>query len=95
MHYAIADLDDGLEKEQRHSPQVPRSRYTELTLDLLQTGLGGVDSWSERGIALPPYRVSYADRTFRFTLVPVQQKDCQSITPVEAHEGKSKADHDS
>lgn len=95
LHYAIADLDDGLEKEQRHSPQVPRSRYTELTLDLLQTGLGGVDSWSERGIALPPYRVPYADRTFRFTLVPVQQKGCQSITPVEAHEGKSKADHDS
>ncbi len=70
LHYAIADLDEGLEKAQRHSPQVPKSKYTELCIDLAQTGLGGVNSWSRDAIALPPYRLPYKQYTFTFTLVP-------------------------
>ena len=68
LHYSIADLNDGDEKEQRHSPQVPKSRYTNLCIDLAQAGVGGVDSWSKNGLALPKYRVEYKDRVFRFVL---------------------------
>ena len=68
LHYSIADLNDGDEKEQRHSPQVPKSRYTNLCIDLAQAGVGGVDSWSKNGLALPEYRVEYKDRVFRFVL---------------------------
>ena len=68
----IADLNDGDEKEQRHSPQVPKSRYTNLCIDLAQTGVGGVDSWSKNGLALPEYRVEYKDRVFRFVFITVR-----------------------
>ena len=70
LHYSIADLDEGLEKKQRHSPQVPKSKYTELCIDLGQTGVGGVNSWSKEAIALPPYRLPYKPYTFTFSIVP-------------------------
>ena len=72
LHYSIADLNDGDEKEQRHSPQVPKSRYTNLCIDLAQAGVGGVDSWSKNGLALPEYRVEYKDRVFRFVFITVR-----------------------
>lgn len=70
LHYNIMDLDEGQEKAQRHSPQVPKSKYTELSLDMLQTGVGGINSWSKEAQALPQYRVKYQDRLFKFWLIP-------------------------
>ena len=70
LHYNIMDLDEGKEKSQRHSPQVPKSEYTELSLDMLQTGVGGINSWNKDAQALPQYRVKYEDRTFKFWLIP-------------------------
>jgi len=74
LHYNISDLDEGEEKHQRHSPDVPKSKYTELTLDLEHAGVGGIDSWSNKAEALPPYRVEYKDRLFKFWLIPVVKK---------------------
>ena len=71
LHYNIMDLDEGMEKAQRHSPQVPKSKYTELSLDMLQTGVGGINSWNKDAQALPQYRVKYEDRVFKFWLIPV------------------------
>ena len=71
LHYNISDLDDGDHKEQRHSPQVPKSKYTELALDKEMTGVGGTNSWSRDARALPPYRVMLGDKTFKFWLIPV------------------------
>ena len=70
LHYTIDDLNDGDAKTQRHSPEVPKSKYTNLCIDLVQTGVGGVDSWSQNAIALPKYRVPYKDYTFSFTITP-------------------------
>ena len=70
LHYNIMDLDEGQEKAQRHSPQVPKSKYTELSLDLLQTGVGGINSWNKDAQAMPQYRVKYEDRLFKFWLIP-------------------------
>lgn len=72
LHYAIADLDGGDKKEQRHSPQVPKSKYTNLCLDLVQTGVGGIDSWSPKAEALPEYRVNYKDYNFVFRIIPLK-----------------------
>ena len=69
LHYDIFDLDDNLRKEQRHSYQVPKSEYTELTIDAIQAGLGGSDSWRV-GIALPQYRIHYQNRSFTFWMIP-------------------------
>ena len=71
LHYNIMDLDEGKQKAQRHSPQVPKSKYTELSLDMVQTGVGGINSWSKEAQALPQYRVKYEARMFKFWLIPV------------------------
>ena len=70
LHYNIMDLDEGKQKAQRHSPQVPKSNYTELSLDMLQTGVGGINSWNKDAQAMPQYRVKYEDRLFKFWLIP-------------------------
>lgn len=72
LHYNIADLDDGEEKDQRHSSDVPKSKYTELTIDMEQAGVGGIDSWSAKAEAQQPHRVEYKDREFKFWLIPVK-----------------------
>lgn len=72
LHYNIADLDEGDKKHQRHSPQVPKSKYTELCIDLRQAGVGGVDTWSKRGEALPQYQLPYGDYTATFWLLPIR-----------------------
>ena len=72
IHYDIADLDEGEQKAQRHSPQVKKSKYTNLYLDAEHAGVGGVNSWSMEGFALPQYRVGYADKTFQFTIAPIK-----------------------
>ena len=73
LHYNISDLDDGEEKDQRHSPDVPKSKYTELTIDMEQAGVGGISSWNKNAEALPQYRVEYKDRLFKFWLIPVKK----------------------
>lgn len=70
LHYNIKDLDEGDVKHQRHSPEVPKSKFTELCLDEAQAGVGGIDTWSRNAEALPQYRVEYKDRTFTFWLIP-------------------------
>ena len=72
LHYNIMDLDEGMDKDQRHSPQVPKSQYTELSLDMVQTGVGGINSWNRDAQAMPQYRVKYEDRLFKFWLIPVK-----------------------
>ena len=70
LHYAIEDLDEpNDQKAQRHSSQVPKSKYTNLCIDGAHAGVGGINSWSDWGFALPRYQVPYQDRTFTFRIV--------------------------
>lgn len=57
QRYTIEALDDGEDKEQRHSPQVPKSQFVNLYIDYAQAGVGGIDSWSWNAEALPKYRI--------------------------------------
>ena len=68
LHYNQADLDDGEAKRQSHSQSVPKSKYTNLNIDLTQEGVGGIDSWGAE--ALPAYRMAYKDYTLRFRITP-------------------------
>ena len=72
LHYDIKDLDEGDVKHQRHSQQVPKSKYTELCIDEAQAGVGGIDSWSADAEALPPYRVEFKERVFTFWIIPLK-----------------------
>ena len=70
LHYDLLTLDEGAEKHQRHSQSVEKSEYTNLFIDLVQSGVGGVDSWGADGRARKGHRVEYQDYTFRFRLTP-------------------------
>lgn len=72
LHYDETTLDEGDEKHQRHPQSLPKSKYTNLCIDLVQAGVGGVDSWSDWGRARKPYRVEYKDYTFSFRITPQQ-----------------------
>ncbi len=70
LHYNIDDLDDGLEKGQRHSYQVPKAKTTNLFIDAEHYGLGGTNSWGEW--PLEQYRLHYGDRECSFVLSPMK-----------------------
>lgn len=57
LHYSVDDLTEGDSKQQRHSPQVLKSCFTNLYIDFEHAGLGDIDSWSSLARALPQYRV--------------------------------------
>ncbi|MDD7065763.1 MAG: glycoside hydrolase family 2 TIM barrel-domain containing protein [Sodaliphilus pleomorphus] len=71
LHYDLDELDEGLEKHQRHPSQLAKSQYTVLLFELAQAGVGGIDSWSQNAEALPQYRVGYGSKVFRFSLRPL------------------------
>lgn len=74
LHYSIESLDDGEEKAQRHFFEVEPIDYINLCIDKVQTGIGGVTSWGGDALALPKYRVPYADYEFLFILRPIKNK---------------------
>ena len=71
LHYDLDELDEGMEKHQRHPSQLAKSQYTVLLFELEQAGVGGIDSWSQNAEALPQYRVGYGSKVFRFSLRPL------------------------
>jgi beta-galactosidase len=66
LHYDINDLDEGNDKDQRHVQDIPKSKYTNLFIDSEHAGVGGVNSWSMEGFALPKYQVKYKNKRFGF-----------------------------
>ena len=70
LHYDITMLDEGDQKHQRHPSQLTKSRYTVLTLDSEQSGVGGIDSWGAR--PLEQYRLPAINRTCSFTITPMK-----------------------
>ena len=70
LHYTIESLDEGLEKQQGHSPEVEEADLTELCIDKVQMGLGCEDSWGR--IARPEYLLPYGDYEFTFIFTPVR-----------------------
>jgi len=69
LHYSMESLDDGWDKDQRHSPEVPKSDATNVCIDQAQMGLGCVNSWG--AWPRPEYRLPYKDYSFNFLLVPI------------------------
>ena len=70
LNYSIASLDDGNEKNQRHSPEVPVANFTNICIDKVQMGLGCVNSWG----AWPrlEYQLRYQDYEFTFVMKPIK-----------------------
>lgn len=68
LHFDTEELDDGDEKEQRHSFDLKKSKFTNLFLDAAHMGVGGENSWG--AWPLEKYRVHYGSKTFNFVLIP-------------------------
>ncbi|MBS7231321.1 DUF4981 domain-containing protein [Flavobacterium psychroterrae] len=45
LHFLNEDLDDGLQKDQRHAAELKERDLTSLKIDSKQMGVGGIDSW--------------------------------------------------
>ena len=69
LHYTIESLDDGTQKDQRHSNEVSPSDLTNFLIDKVQQGLACENSWG--AIPRPEYRVPYANYEFTFIMAPV------------------------
>ena len=69
LHYTMESLDDGKQKDQRHSFEVKEADLTNLMIDKKQLGLGCVNSWG--AIPETAYLLPYQDEEFTFVLTPV------------------------
>ena len=71
IHFDTDELDDGDEKDQRHSFNLKKSKYTNLFLDGEHMGVGGENSWG--AWPLEKYRIHYGDKTFSFAIIPLNK----------------------
>ena len=69
-HFTDDDLDEGLEKQNRHFGELKERDMTTLNIDLEQTGVGGINSWGT--LPLRQYRLNYQDYSYSFTIKPVK-----------------------
>jgi len=69
LNYTIHALDDGIEKDQRHFPEVEQSNFVTICIDKKQMGLGCVTSWG--ALPLKEYRMPYQNYEFDFVISPI------------------------
>ena len=51
-----------------HTPDLTTGEITTVNADLVQTGLGGNDSWSQNAAPLPHYQIPAGTYEYGFTL---------------------------
>ncbi len=68
LHYSIGELDEDVEKDQRHSYQMQPSLFSNVTIDGWQMGVGGTNSWG--ALPLEKYMLPYKSRQFSFIIMP-------------------------
>lgn len=71
LHYTQESLDDGAQKDQRHSPEVKKAPLTNFCIDKVQSGLACENSWG--ALPRPEYRLPYGDYEFTFLMIPVKE----------------------
>ena len=69
LNYSIESLDDGIQKDQRHSSEVGKVPYVNFCIDYLHMGLGCVNSWG--ALPLAKYRIPCQNYEFTFKVTPV------------------------
>ncbi|WP_264536613.1 glycoside hydrolase family 2 TIM barrel-domain containing protein [Flavobacterium sp. N1736] len=62
LHFLNEDLDDGLQKDQRHAAELKERDLTSLKIDYKQMGVGGIDSWQ----AWPMKKYLLEDKTYQY-----------------------------
>jgi beta-galactosidase len=62
LHFLNEDLDDGVQKDQRHAAELKERDLTSLKIDYKQMGVGGIDSWQ----AWPMKKYLLEDKTYQY-----------------------------
>jgi beta-galactosidase len=70
LHFYDSDLDDGDRKHQQHSRELKQRKQTQLHVDFIQMGLGGIDSWGNW--PLEKYRLPYQNYEYKFIVKPIK-----------------------
>ena len=70
LPYSIEALDLSRNDYRRHSGELQPDGKTHICFDLVQQGVGCINSWG--AWPLEPYRVPYKDYTFNFIISPVR-----------------------
>lgn len=68
LHFIDSDLDEGDERDQRHSGELEPRPLTQLHIDKEQMGLGGINTWG--AVPLKKYMMPYQDYHYRFKITP-------------------------
>ncbi len=71
LDFLTDDLDDGAQKDQRHSGEVKPRNLTNIHIDKAQMGLGCITSWGD--LPLAQYMLPYEDYSFKFTITPTRK----------------------
>ncbi|GGF68468.1 glycoside hydrolase family 2 TIM barrel-domain containing protein [Wenyingzhuangia marina] len=71
LHYLTSDLDDGLQKDQRHASDIRERELTNLKIDSKQMGLGGIDSWS--AWPMEKYLLKAKNYQYQFKITPTKK----------------------
>ncbi|MBB3699847.1 glycoside hydrolase family 2 TIM barrel-domain containing protein [Flammeovirga yaeyamensis] len=69
----ISDFDPGNDKAQRHTIDIKPTNSIYICIDDKQMGVGGTNSWSKKGLALPKYRLNPAKCSLSFTLSAIEK----------------------
>ena len=70
LHFLQSDLDDGMDKAQRHSGDLAERPFTVVSIDKTQFGLGCVNSWGAWPLA--QYQLPYGNYEYTFVVRPVK-----------------------
>ena len=69
INHSTEDLDPAEDKAQYHSGDLIGREEVYLNIDLQQTGLAGIDSWSH--LPLEKYRLPYKNYEYTYYLKPI------------------------
>ena len=86
LHLRQATLDGGHRKTQTHAADVKDDDVTAWNIDLVQAGLGGINSWGWP--ALPKYAVKFKPHHYSFWLTPYTTATDDSVDDVLARRPK-------
>ena len=71
LPYSINQLFPGMEKTQTHSGELEPDKFVHLDIDLVQYGLGGINSWG--ALPLEKYRLPYQSYNYSYRIIPIAE----------------------
>lgn len=69
LPYSLDDLDPEINKKQYHSGELNKRNETYLHIDMLQTGVAGIDSWGSP--AIKKYQLPYKNHEYSYWIKPL------------------------